>query len=308
MKLYQIDYLLAVDKYGSISRAADELQVSRPAVSRALRELEEEFGVTLFLRTTTGVLRTAAGQAVCEKCRKLAQLLTELQSEIAALKSGETGNGARQLHIGISYTARSTVSSHLADFRRAFPDVTLRLTDLEAPFIDSGRLLPDFDLEISLSEDRPYPGIGYLDVAESSFVFCCSDKHPLAGRRRVSLAELQELPLGGISQLEQNGGNQVAALFARHGLHPNLAYATQQVAVLQQMVRDGLCCCIQPLQSIACVPGVTVIPIDEAPKLRLRILWDESAPHSGAFYDFIGFMLRSLPRAQRAAKAREPRL
>ena len=170
MKLYQIEYLLAVDQYGSISRAADALLVSRPAVSRAIRELEEEFGVTLFMRTTTGVMRTEAGQAVCEKCKKLAQLLTELHGEIAALKAGAANQAERRLHIGLSYTARSVVSDLLNTFRREHPDVTLRLTDLEDSFLDSKTLLPNYDLEISLTEDRTYEGVGYVDIAESVFV------------------------------------------------------------------------------------------------------------------------------------------
>ena len=297
MKLYQIEYLLAVDKYGSISRAADELLVSRPAVSRAIRELEEEFGVTLFLRTTTGVLRTEAGQVVCEKCKKLAQLLSELHAEITVLKAGADNDAERRLHFGISYTAHSAFSPLLTAFRREHPDVALRLTDLEDSFIDSGTLLPDYDLEIALSEDRAYDGVGCLDIAESTFVFCCSADHPLAGRSQISIMDLKDEPLGDISHLEQKG-NQVAALFAHHGLRPNIAYMTQQVAFLHQMVRDGLCCCIGPLQSIGQVPGIVTIPITEAPKLRLRVLWNENAHHNSAFYDFVEFMLHTLPAGQ----------
>lgn len=295
MKLYQIEYLLAVDKYGSISQAADALLVSRPAVSRAIRELEAEFGVTLFLRTTTGVLRTEAGQLVCERSKKLAQLLTELQEEISALKAGAKTGAVRHLHIGVSYTARIAVSPLFAAFRREYTDVILRLTDLEDSFIDSETLLPDYDLEIALAEDRGYAGVGCLDIAESRFVFCCSTTHPLAGRSHVSVAELRNEPLCGIRHVEERD-NQVTALFARHGLRPNVAYRTQQLAFLQQMVRDGICCSIQPLQSIAHVPGIVTIPIDEAPTLRLRILWDDGAHHSSAFYEFIRFMQGVVPQ------------
>ena len=87
MKLYQMEYLLAVCKYGSISRAADALLVSRPAVSRAIKDLEEEFGVSFFLRTTTGVIMTDAGRLVYEKCQAFERLLAELQTDIQALKS-----------------------------------------------------------------------------------------------------------------------------------------------------------------------------------------------------------------------------
>ena len=286
MKLYQMEYLLAVCKYGSISRAADELLVSRPAVSRAIKDLEEEFGVSFFLRTTTGVLMTDAGRLVYEKCRKFDQLFSELQAEIRALKSGGGNTADRKLHIGISFTARSCFPPFITVFRSACPDVELLLTDLEDSFVDSGKLNPDYDLEIALTGDFVPDGIDFLEIEDSSLCFCCSRQHPLAGRSSVSIYEIKDEPLGGLNHLEQKD-NQVSALFARNGLKPNIVYMTQQVSFLCQMIRDGLCCSVKPRQSVESDPEIAILPIDEAPKLHLRILWNPEARHSSAFRDFI---------------------
>ena len=287
MKLYQMEYYLAVCKCGSISRAAEELRVSRPAVSRAMKELEDEFGICFFLRTTTGVLMTDAGKLVYEKYRRLEQLFLELQDEIAAIKNVSSFND-RKLHIGISFTARSCLSAFLDSFRSSFPDIELHLTDLEDSFIDRGRLNPDYDLEISLAEDRRYEGVGSIRAMDSSFCFCCSPAHPLAGRDRVSLEEIRDEPLVGLRHLEQQD-NQVLELFARSGLKPNVLYITQQVSFLCQMVRDGLGCAVKPRQSIDADSGIVVIPIDEAPKLHISILWSVNRQRNSAFRDFIAF-------------------
>ena len=295
MKLYQVEYLLAVCKYGSISKAADELLVSRPAVSRAIKDLENEFGVSFFLRTTTGVLMTDAGQVVFEKCQKIEQLFSELQSELSAMKNDANGKNDRQLHIGISFTARCCFLPFITAFRQSNPDILLMLTDLEDSFVDSGTLNPDYDLEIALSEDKEYEGVDYLEIEDSSLTFCCSKKHPLAGRSHVSIMDIRDEPLCGLNHLEQKD-NQVQLLFARYGLTPNLAFMTQQVSFLKQMIRENLCCSVKPQQSIENDPDIVTIPIDEAKKLHLRILWSSTAYHNSAFRDFIDFSRNVLPR------------
>ena len=296
MKLYQIEYLMAVCRYGSISKAADELLVSRPAVSRAIKDLENEFGLSFFLRTTTGVLMTEAGQLVYEKCQKIEQLFSELQTELGTMKNDGAGKNDRQLHIGISFTARCCFLPFITAFRQSHPDVLLMLTDMEDSFVDSGILNPEYDLEIALSEDKPYEDVDYLEIEDSSFTFCCSKKHPLAGRSSVSIMEIKDEPLCGLNHIEQKD-NQVQMLFARHGLTPNLAFMTQQVSFLRQMIRENLCCSIKPQQSIENDPEIVTIPILEAKKLHLRILWSASAYHNSAFRDFIEYARGALPRS-----------
>ena len=86
MKFFQLEYMMAVCKHGSISKAADELLVSRPAVSRTVKDLEQEFGVELFRRTTSGVALTEAGLAFYDKCLKIEKLVGELKSEMETIK------------------------------------------------------------------------------------------------------------------------------------------------------------------------------------------------------------------------------
>ena len=294
MKLYQIDYLLEVCKYGSFSKAADALLVSRPAVSRAMKDLEDEFGVAIFQRTTTGVVPTEAGEIILEKSKKISHLLGELRSEVSALKSSEDDQNDHLLHIGISFTARCCFLPFLSEFWRVHPDVQMKLTDLSDAFVDRGFLNPDYDLEIALSDDRPHEDIEFLEIEDSVLTFCCSKKHPLAGRSHVSIMDIKDEPLVGLNYLEEQK-NLVIALFDRFGLRANMAYMTQQVSFLREMVRENLCCSIKPRQSIENDPDIVTIPIDEAEPLHLRILWNSSIRHNSAFHSFIDYARRMLP-------------
>jgi len=298
MKLYQIDYLLEISKHGSFSGAADALLVSRPAISRAMKDLEEEFGVTIFQRTSTGVIPTEAGEIILDKSRKIAHLLGELRSEVSALKSSVDDRNDRRLHIGISFTARCCFLPFLSEFWRVNPDIQMKLTDLSDAFVDRGFLNPDYDLEIALSDDRQYDGVDYLEIEDSVIVFCCGRKHPLAGRSHVSIMDIRDEPLVGLNYLEEQK-NIVAELFDRFGLKANMAYMTQQVSFLREMVRENLCCSIKPRQSIENDPDIVTIPIDEAQPLHLRILWNSGIRHNSAFRRFIDFAQKALPERSR---------
>ena len=288
MKLYQIDYLLEVCKHGSFSKAADALLVSRPAISRAMKDLEDEFGVSIFQRTTTGVVPTEAGELILDKSRKISHLLDELRTEINAFKSAEDDENDHQLHIGISFTARCCFLPFISEFWRVYPGIQLKLTDLSDAFVDRGFLNPDYDLEIALSDDRKYDDIDYLEIEDSVLSFCCSKMHPLAGRTHVSIMDIKDEPLVGLNYLEEQK-NIVRSLFDRFGLKANMAYMTQQVSFLREMVRENLCCSIKPRQTIENDPGIVTIPIDEAERLHLRILWNNSIRHNSAFYSFIDY-------------------
>ena len=294
MKLFQIEYFIAVCQYNSISQAADALLVSRPAVSRAVRDLEEEFGVVFFQRTTTGVALTDAGRLFYDKCLKIRLLLTELQTEMEVYKCDAEDESDRTLHIGISFTARCCMLPCLSDFQRQHPNVRMKLSDIETAFLDSKALSPDYDLEIALCGDEAYEGIDYIDVGESSLVFCCSKKHPLAGRESVSIRELKDEPLAALSRLESRR-NQVETLFARYGMKPNIAYTTLQMSAMRQMIRENLCSSIKPIESMEGDPEIATVPIEEAEKLRLRILWNSEGRHNSAFRDFIRFAKHSFP-------------
>lgn len=303
MKFYQIEYFLEVCRQGSFSKAADALLVSRPAISRAMKDLEDEFGVTLFQRTTTGVVPTEAGEIILERSQKIAQQMQELEAEISALKNAAEGENDHLLRIGISFTARCTILPFLSEFRCVCPDVQINLTDLAESFIYRGTVDLDYDLEIALSGDRVYEGIDYIDVEDSALAFCCSRRHPLAKRESVSIMDIKDEPLVGLNYLEEQK-NLVAVLFERYGLKPNMAYMTQQVSFLREMVRENLCCSIKPRQSIENDPEIVTIPIEEAEKLHLRILWTRGIRHNSAFHSFIDYARKALPQNEHT-KARE---
>ena len=294
MKLYQLEYFMAVCRRGSISQAADELLVSRPAVSRAVKDLEEEFGMSFLQRTTTGVALTEAGQLFFDKCASIEQMLAQLQAEMHALKTDALSESNRTLTVALSYTARCCMLPFLSDFGRTHPNVRLLLTDIDVSFDDKSKLTADYDVAISLCGDRQADGVAYITVRDTRLAFCCSKNHPLAGQASVSLRQIRDEPLVALSRLVGHSDNQVAALFQRYGFKPNIVYMTGQVSSLRQMIRENLCSSIKTPESMEGDSAIAAVPIEEAEPLHLRLLWDATLRHNSAFDAFISHVRTAL--------------
>ena len=118
-----LEYMLRVAELGSINKAATDLQMSQPALSRHILALEEEMGTKLFHRTQGGVVCTEAGQLLVERARPLLQQLSMLKEELGDAASG-------QLTIGVPPCWRRVLTSPLVQTLVAtYPDIQLRVNE-----------------------------------------------------------------------------------------------------------------------------------------------------------------------------------
>jgi DNA-binding transcriptional LysR family regulator len=98
MELKEIDYILTIAECGSISKAADKLLMTQPSLSQFLQQFESSLGCQLFLRTTRGVVLTAAGEAFIEDARKIQSIYREAQTKLRDINDVKGGT----VRLGIS--------------------------------------------------------------------------------------------------------------------------------------------------------------------------------------------------------------
>jgi len=141
MELRHLRYFLAVAEALNFTKAAVQLRIAQPALSRRVQDLEDEIGVDLLKRSPRGVTLTAEGKLFLEKTRHLLKLADESVEQVRALARGHYG----ELHIG--YAPAPTVEilpPALAAFQKTFPRVRVMLHDLaEQELVDglrSGKL------------------------------------------------------------------------------------------------------------------------------------------------------------------------
>lgn len=184
LNLNHLAVVRAVAAEGSVSRAADQLLVSQPAVSKQLRELERQVGVPLFDRLPRGVRPTQAGALLADYAGRVFALAAEAEERLAELRGLARG----ELRVGASTTiAVYLLPPVFAAFRKAYPGV--RLTVDIANATEIAQRLSAGGLDVALSEGEPDPAdFDATPFMTDELIAIAPANHPLAGRRRVTAA------------------------------------------------------------------------------------------------------------------------
>jgi len=219
---------------------------------------------------------------------KIEKMVAELRMEMDAIKDAYSSENDHWLNIGLTFTARCRILPFLSEFSKRYPHIRLKMPDIGYSFLDRSSIDPELDVLISLSHGEEIEGVDYINIEDSSFTFCCNRSHPLAKRGSVSIHDIKDEPLIGLSGLDPKK-NQTMQLYAGYGLKPNIIHETKQVSSVKQMIRENLCSSVQPRQSMENDPEIVTIPIDESEKMYLRILWNSDVRHKKAFFEFVGF-------------------
>ncbi len=188
MRLQQLQLILALAETGSLRAAALRLNVTQPALSKALRLLEEEFGAPLVVRTPKGARLAPAGDLLAARAAIVLREIERAREEIA----WHTHNAHARVSIGVSPVAASVLlPGALARVHTRWPQVVVRIVDTLYP--DSMTLVRSGDLDIALGP-LPAGGAGndlhMQALFESQLVLVVREGHPKAGARK--LAELVE--------------------------------------------------------------------------------------------------------------------
>src|SRR5437870_5187761 len=137
MELRHLRYFVAVAEASTFTKAAAQLHVAQPAVSRQVQALEDELGVDLLRRSPRGVMLTAEGKLFLEEARELLKRAEDSVAKVRALARGEYG----ELHIGYEPSPSvDLLPAALAGFQKAVPRVQVVLHDLAGDELCTGLL------------------------------------------------------------------------------------------------------------------------------------------------------------------------
>ncbi|MBV9997883.1 MAG: LysR family transcriptional regulator [Verrucomicrobia bacterium] len=137
MELRHLRYLVAVAEALNFTRAAAQLRVAQPALSRQVQDLEEELGVDLLRRSPRGVTLTAEGKLFLEEAREMLKRVEESVAKVRALARGQCG----ELHIGYEPSLSvDLLPPALAAFQLAVSRVNVMLHDLASDELYAGLL------------------------------------------------------------------------------------------------------------------------------------------------------------------------
>ena len=180
LNLNQLAVVHAVAAEASVSKAAERLMVSQPAVSKQLREMERQLGTPLFDRLPRGVRPTEAGTLLADYARRIFALANEAQERLAELQGLERG----QLRIGASTTiAVYLLPAVFVAFRKAYPGVRLTVDIVNAREVEER--LAASAVDVALSEGEPDAAAFAVDpFMTDELIAIAPAGHPLAGGRK----------------------------------------------------------------------------------------------------------------------------
>lgn len=156
LKLRQLSLLQAIDRHRTLGRVAAEMQLSQPAITKALHEVEDIFGSTLFDRTSRGLVPTAAGDAVLHYARRW---LAELEATTRVLTSLEAGRSGR-LRLGLTQQVpQQLMSAALTHLLDRSPRISVMAREGTTDELVAGLLARELDCAIGRSYDGDASGL-----------------------------------------------------------------------------------------------------------------------------------------------------
>lgn len=178
--------MVAVGEELHFRRAAERLGIAQPALSRTIRDIENELGVVLFRRTNRFVELTKAGEVFLESSRGVLSAVGHMVENTRQVAAGRIGT----LRIGFTDLAISgPLPEIIKSLKQSLPDISLQFSN--AVSIQQLRALEDGQLDIGfVTGPVTQPGLQQTMIAKEKFVCLVNDDHRLAGRKSVSIAEL----------------------------------------------------------------------------------------------------------------------
>lgn len=187
LTLRQLKVFEAVARQLNYTRAAEELHLTQPAVSMQIKQLEEGLGVALLEQLGKRIHLTEAGQEVLAYARGITQQLDELEGVLNRMK----GLAGGRLRISVATTANYFIPTLLGAFSRRYPDVTVSLdvTNRETLLRQLSENIVDL---VIMGQPPPEADVEARAFMDNPLVVVAPRDHPLAGKRKIPLAQLQE--------------------------------------------------------------------------------------------------------------------
>jgi DNA-binding transcriptional LysR family regulator len=253
MELRQLRYFVAVGEEANISRAAKKIFLTQSALSRQIKALEDEIGQCLLERQAHSIRLTPVGEALLQEARDLLQQAEQMLERVRS-----AGRGVR-LRVGYAPSlAAGMLSAAVENFTQAHPNARVELFDLATKEMLAGLESDKLDVVVSVGHPHETRGLAWTPLARSEWQLAVKRNHPLAGRKRITPAEVAHEPLLVFCRRDYPEYWEIITGWLRkQRLRPKIAGEHDGVDSLMAAVESGL--------------GVAVVTIRTADRLPKRV-------------------------------------
>jgi LysR family transcriptional regulator, transcriptional activator of the cysJI operon len=210
---FRLKVFYTVARRLNFTKAAEELFITQPAVTKHIHEIETYYKTQLFQRNGTRIKLTPAGIALLEHAEQLFNIYRNMEVDLAAINENVKG----AIRIGASTTvAQYVLPKYLASFKQKFPDIKIELTTNNTEHIENALIANKIDFGIIEGQSKR-PQLKYATFLKDEMVLCTRTGNPFIKKPSITLASLINLPL---LIREQGSGSQevIAAALKKAGI------------------------------------------------------------------------------------------
>ncbi len=289
MDLLSLRYFQVVARHEHISRAATELRVAQPSLSRTIARLESDLGVPLFDRRGRTIRLNRFGATFLRRVNRALTELDDARRELTDAAGLEHGT------VAVASETLLSLTEFLPAFRARYPDVELQLYQSTAERM--ARQLAAHEIDLCLaSQDITGPAIRTVELFREPVLLAVPLSHPLAAHDSVPIESLAGEPII-TTRVGYWQRTLTDRLFAAAGLTPNITVEGDELAAVQYLVTVGLGIGLIPEMSLRsrAQTAVAWVRLDTPDSHRtLRIAWREDTYLSHAAQRFRDMLIESL--------------
>lgn len=279
LDLGQVRSFVVVATELNFSRAAKRLNITQPPLSRQIKMLEQQLDVSLFERSSRRVALTPAGLAFLADAQKLLELSNAAVTATRRVARGSAGT-VKMAFVGA--TTYSFLPRFIAQARAAAPHIELELVQMETA--EQLQAINSGDIDLGLS--RPLTGNHHLEslcVEREPMMLAIPRTHPLANKRRPTLASLSDQPFIMFSSPARYLHEKLTKLMAENGITPHVVQSMTHSQAILSLVSAGIGLALVPAGTQnACFDNVVFRTIDMRGEFtaELHAIWnpDNSNP------------------------------
>tara|TARA_B100000676_G_scaffold301590_1_gene348993 strand:- start:1822 stop:2736 length:915 start_codon:yes stop_codon:yes gene_type:complete len=227
MILKNLKYFVALSKNAHFRRAALECNISQPALSSAIKQLEDEFQVPLVRRGQKFQGLTPEGKKVLEWSERIITDTEAMHQEVSKLRKILEG----RLRLGVIPTALSVLSHLTTPFYKYYPSVNISVKSMSSEEIQ--RALDNFEIDMGITylDNEPLKRVKNTHLYNESYCLLISDDSPFKGYKTIKWEEAASLPLGLLGKNMQNR-RIIDSVFSKVGVIAEPAFETDSIASL----------------------------------------------------------------------------
>ena len=235
MKINQLSYFVMTAKYNNISKASKKLFVSQPAISMAIKELEDEFKCKLFIRNNNVITLTKEGKHLLLLAKPLLSQYENVKKEMTEyIKKNET------LCIGIPPMLGTMMIPTISnEFAKIHPYAQIQITEYGSKTnqlaVESGEI--DISLTVTYGDNK-LSSLNYVKIKPTKLKLAVNKKSPLAKKEKIKFEDIGEIPLVLMDESTLQA-ELVNDEFRSRGIKPNIRIRSNQIYTTKRLLEHG---------------------------------------------------------------------